>query len=85
MSGECHVCGEHAVDCHCWEVRDDSKQTTVYVLFYLSKTYNELLGVFSTQELANKAYNNAILAMGSMANFTGLAICVRKLDEDHEW
>jgi len=87
MSGECYFCGEHAVDCKCWEVKEDNqdKNVKVYVLFYFSKTYNELIGVYSTEEAASRAYNNVMMHMGSKANFTGLSLCVRKLDEDHEW
>lgn len=92
MSGECDVCGEHTVDCKC-EIKDILISTLnvpphpkmVYVLFYFSKTYNELIGVYSTEESATRAYNNVMMHMGSKANFTGLSICVIKLDENHEW
>lgn len=55
----------------------------VYILFFISKTWTELLGVYSTDENARNAYNKFMSSMGGASNCNGLTVCVRKMDENY--
>lgn len=55
----------------------------VYVIFFLSKTWTELVGVYSTQEKAQEVYNNFLSQMSGSDNCNGLTVCIRTLDEPY--
>ncbi len=56
----------------------------VYVLFYFSKSWGELVGVYSTEERAKEAYDYCMSKMKGSYDWGGLTVCVRILDEPFE-
>lgn len=56
----------------------------VYILICISKTYIEILGVYSTEEKATKAHNSFSYYAGISINSNQLSICVREIDENNQ-
>lgn len=56
--------------------------TYCFSFLKVSKSFNELLGVYSTEEKAKIAYDFFLSQMGSASNYDLLRICVKKIDED---
>lgn len=54
----------------------------VYILLFFSKTWTELLGVYSTEEKAKNAYNIFLSHMNGSSSCEGLTILVREIDEN---
>ncbi len=54
----------------------------VYVLCHISKTWIEILGVYSTQEKAQVAYHHIHSQFSGSSERSRLFVCVKKLDEE---